>query len=81
MDKIKTPLLLIHGDADARVPIEHAYVLQKAYRKLGRPEPELVKLKNEAHTPRKEENIRTMQKRTIEFLEQHIGKGLLPKSG
>ncbi|MEQ9452872.1 MAG: prolyl oligopeptidase family serine peptidase [Pseudomonadales bacterium] len=81
VEKIKTPLLLIHGDADARVPIEHAYELQKAYRKAGKPEPELIRLRNEAHTPRNEDNIRIYQKATIDFIRQHIGKGKLPKKG
>ncbi len=80
VEKIKTPVLLIHGDADPRVPIEHAYALQKAYRQAGRPEPRLIKLKNEAHTPRNEKNIRAYQKGTIDFIEKHIGKGLLPKA-
>ncbi|MGK0223167.1 MAG: pimeloyl-ACP methyl ester carboxylesterase [Limisphaerales bacterium] len=79
VDKIKTPLLLIHGDADARVPIEHAYEMQKAYRRAGKPEPRLIKLKNEAHTPRKEENKYLYQQATIDFIEKHIGPGLLPK--
>lgn len=79
VDKIKTALLLIRGDADTCVPIEHAYEMQKAYRRAGKPEPRLIKLKNEAHTPRKEENKYEYQKATIDFIEQHIGPGLLPK--
>ena len=79
VEKIKTPLLLIHGDDDERVPIEHAYELQKAFRQAGKPEPRLIKLRNEAHTPRKEENIYEYQKATVDFIRAHIGEGLMPK--
>ena len=79
VDRIKTPVLLIHGDNDQRVPIEHAYTLQRAYRKAGKPEPKLIKLKNEAHTPRNEDNIIRLQKESLAFIEKHIGKGVKPR--
>ena len=79
VDQIKTPVLLIHGDDDQRVPIEHAYTLQNAYKKAGKNPPRLIKLKNEAHTPRNEDNWRLLQRESIKFFEKHIGKGVLPK--
>lgn len=81
VDKIKTPLLLIHGEDDLRVPIEHAYNMQKAMRKAGKPVPRLIKLKNEAHTPRKEENLVKFYSETVDFIEKHIGPGVKPKKG
>ena len=80
-DKIKTPMLLIHGDDDLRVPIDNAYNLQKAMREAGKPEPRLVKLKNEGHSPRKEDNVRRTYRETVKFIEQHIGPGVKPKKG
>ena len=77
VERIKTPVLLIHGDADERVPIEHSYELQKAYKKAGRKPPELIKLRNEPHSPNNPDNIRRYQEASIKFFEQHIGKGVL----
>lgn len=81
VDKIKTPLLLIHGEDDLRVPIEHAYNMRKAMKKAGKPVPKLIELRNEAHTPRKEENIYEYYNETVKFIEQHIGPGVKPKRG
>ncbi|HIG43472.1 MAG: S9 family peptidase [bacterium] len=71
---IKTPLLLIHGEEDERVPIEHAKALQKAMVAAGKPEPRLLELKNELHTPRNEENKVIMFRETLAFFEAYIGK-------
>ena len=81
VDKIKTPLLLIHGEDDLRVPVDHAYRLQKAMKKAGKPVPRLVELRNEAHTPRKAENIVKFYRETVKFIEKHIGPGVKPKRG
>ncbi len=81
VDKIKTPLLLVHGEDDLRVPVEHAYELQKAMKAAGKPVPRLIELKNEAHTPRKEENNRLWRRETIKFFEKHIGPGIKPVKG
>ena len=78
VDKIDTPLLLIHGGDDRRVPVDHAHALRKAMRAAGKPVPDLVLLKNEPHSPRNEENIRRWYRATIEFLAEHIGPGVLP---
>ncbi len=74
VEKIKTPLLLIHGDDDRRVPIEHSEDLVKRFKQAGMKPPELIKLKNEAHSPRNEKNIAKMFKRTIAFIDKHIGE-------
>jgi dipeptidyl aminopeptidase/acylaminoacyl peptidase len=78
VDRIKTPLLLVHGDEDNRVPIDNAYSLQKAMKKAGKPVPELVLLENEPHGPRDEKNIRLWYRSTIDFLEKYIGPGATP---
>ena len=78
--KIKTPLLLVHGEDDVRVPVEQAYVMQQAMKAAGKPVPELIELPNEGHTPRKEENNLRWRRATIEFFEKHIGPGVKPKA-
>jgi len=74
VDQIKTPLLLIHGQEDQRVPIEHSWALQKAMRDAGKPEPRLVELRDEAHSPRNEKNVETMFRETLAFFDEHIGE-------
>ena len=78
VDKIKTPMLLVHGEDDARVPVEHAYELQKAMKAAGKPVPRLIELKNERHTPRNEENNVFWYRETIKFIAEHIGPGVPP---
>ncbi len=78
--KIKTPLLLVHGEDDVRVPVEQAYVMQRAMKAAGKPVPELIELPNEGHTPRKEENNLRWRRATIDFFEKHIGPGVKPKA-
>ncbi|MEM7079641.1 MAG: S9 family peptidase [Pseudomonadota bacterium] len=80
VDEIKTPLLLVHGEDDLRVPVEHAYELRKAMKAAGKPVPRLIELKNEGHTPRNAKNNRRWISETVKFIEQHIGKGHPPKA-
>lgn len=75
-EQITTPLLLIHGEDDDRVPVEHAYALQKAMEKAGKPMPRLIELKNEPHGIRNEKNITTWYTETVKFIESHIGPGV-----
>ena len=71
-DKIKVPLLLIHGERDERAPIEHLISLEKGLKANNKPYAKLV-LKNEAHGYYDEENRIKVYSRIIEFLDQHIG--------
>ena len=75
VDQIVTPLLLIHGENDLRVPLNHAHALRRAMRRAGKPVPELVLLKNEGHTPVKQENLSLWFRSTIDFLREHLGPG------
>lgn len=76
VDKIKTPLLLVHGEEDARVPVEHLDSLLKAYKKAGKKRPEVLRMKKEAHTPRAEKNFIKMWATILAFVEKHIGAGV-----
>ncbi len=73
VDRIRTPLLLIHGEEDERVPIEHAEVLQKAMKAAGKPKPRLIELKDEEHSPRNEKNKEKMFRETLAFFDKYIG--------
>ncbi len=73
VDRIQTPLLLIHGEKDSRVPIRHARALQKAMTAAGKPKPRLIELKNEEHSPRNEKNKEMMFREILAFFDQYIG--------
>lgn len=73
VESIKTPLLLIHGEEDARVPIDHARALQRAMENAGKPRPRLIQLENEEHTPRNEKNKEEMFRETLAFFDKYIG--------
>lgn len=74
VDRMRTPLLLIHGEEDARVPIEHSELLIEAFRNAGRTPPELIVLENEGHSPANAENTEKFTRAAIAFFEKHIGK-------
>lgn len=78
VEKIKTPILLVHGEDDLRVPVENAYELRKAMKTAGKPVPRLIELKNEAHSIRNEKNNRRWITESVKFIEKHIGKGHPP---
>lgn len=80
VDRIETPLMLVHGDKDLRVPIEHLYALKKALKAAKKPEPKTLVLKKEPHTPRDEKNLEKMWRSILAFFETHIGPGQLGES-
>jgi dipeptidyl aminopeptidase/acylaminoacyl peptidase len=47
-DKIKVPVLLMHGDADANVPVEHSEMMNAAMLKAGK-DVRFVRFKSEDH--------------------------------
>jgi dipeptidyl aminopeptidase/acylaminoacyl peptidase len=73
-DRIKAPVLLIHGGKDLRVPIDHARAMEQALKKAGNP-PETLYKKKEGHGFFKEANRREVYRRMLDFLEKHIGAG------
>ncbi|MCL2912873.1 S9 family peptidase [Shewanella corallii] len=74
VDKLKAPVLIVHGEDDERAHIEHAYALRDALDKKGHPYEWLVKDK-EGHGFYNEENILEMYQTMLRFLDTHIGKG------
>ncbi|GLS83553.1 alpha/beta hydrolase family protein [Paraferrimonas haliotis] len=72
VDKLKAPVLIIHGEDDERAPIEHAEALREALDKANHPYEWLVKDK-EGHGFYLEENIVEANQKVLAFLKQHIG--------
>lgn len=71
-DKIKAPLLLIHGLKDQRAPIEQLQLLEKGLRANNKPH-EIMILKDEGHGYNDENTRIKVYQKIIKFLDQHIG--------
>jgi len=73
VDKLKVPVLLIHGKVDHRVPIAHLDALESALKNAGRPPETLVK-SAEAHGFYSVDNRIELYDTLERFLAKHIGK-------
>ena len=71
VDKIKVPLLLVHGSRDVRVPIIHANNLRKALDNAGKPYEWMVK--DDGHGFFKVENRVELYDAMLTFFNKHIG--------
>lgn len=71
LDKLKAPVLIIHGEEDQRVPLVQAEVLKKAFDERGHSYEWLVKEK-EGHGFYKPENNIERWQRMLAFLEKHM---------
>ncbi len=71
-DKIKAPVLFIHGGQDQRVPIVHAESMRDALRRLDKPYEWLV-FPEEGHGWVKESNWVTYLNAVEKFLAKHLG--------
>ena len=75
-DRVSTPVLLLHGEADHRVPIEQSEAYFVALKRLGK-EVELVRFPGCAHSflrtghPRMREEYLA---RTLAWFDQHLGR-------
>jgi dipeptidyl aminopeptidase/acylaminoacyl peptidase len=67
VEKLKAPILFIHGANDPRCPVEEVIKMAERLRELGKPY-ELVIYQDEGHSIRKEENKIDMYRRIVEFL-------------
>lgn len=70
VDRIHCPLLILHGEQDDVVPVEHARLLAGALEERGKPF-ELGLLPGEGHTWTPS-GLRTVWSRTVAFLERHL---------
>ena len=71
-ERIKAPVLFVHGTNDQRVPIKHAEGMRDAMKAAGKPY-EWLEFAEEGHGWRKEENWVTYLKAMEKFLARHIG--------
>lgn len=71
-DKIKAPLLLIHGAKDKRAPIEHLEALEKGLKANNKSYEKLI-IGNEGHGYYDENNRVKVYSKIIQFLDKHIG--------
>lgn len=72
IDRLKAPVLIAHGTADERVPFSQAKILREAMTASGKPF-EWAEYEGEGHGFYKESNHEDFLKRSIEFLDKHIG--------
>ncbi len=71
-DKIKAPVLIVHGAGDRRVPIKHAEGMRDALKAAGK-EVEWVVYAEEGHGFTKPENRIDRYKKIEAFLSKHLG--------
>lgn len=72
LERLQTPLFLVHGEEDARVPVAHARELHKTLAKSG-VEVSYMEKANEGHGFFKEENRIDFYRALLAFLNRHIG--------
>ncbi|MBQ4834115.1 S9 family peptidase [Pseudoalteromonas sp. MMG010] len=71
IDKLKAPVLIVHGGQDERAPIEQAESLIKALKKQTHPY-EYMLLEDEGHGFYNSEHRASYYKKVLSFLEQHM---------
>ena len=75
VDKLKIPVMLVHGGVDKRVPIAQMHFLIEQMAKAGK-KPEIVLVKDkEAHGFRDPDNNIELYTKLQAFLAEHIGVG------
>lgn len=73
VDKIKAPLMLVHGKADRRVPYSNYQALTSALDDIDYPYESVVETE-EGHGFYKLENKKRLYKKMLEFFDKHIGE-------
>lgn len=71
-DKIKIPVMLVHGIEDKRAPFIHAKVMREALIKQGRP-PEWMAAEDEGHGFYNRKNVKEFYQRLESFLRKYLG--------
>lgn len=71
IDELKCPILIIHGEEDAEVPVAHAYKLAESL-KRSKHEYELRIFKNEGHGIRDPQARREMDEMVLGFLKKQL---------
>ncbi|UCC40728.1 MAG: S9 family peptidase [Candidatus Aminicenantes bacterium] len=71
VDKLRCPVLIIHGEKDDEVPVTQAYKLADSLKRLKH-EYELKIFENEGHGIRDSEAKKEMESVVLEFLKRHL---------
>ncbi len=71
IEKLKAPVLIVHGGEDERAPIEQAESLEAALKKAKHPF-EIIILDDEGHGFYKEEHRTLYYKKVLAFLDEHL---------
>lgn len=71
LDKLKTPLLIIHGEKDKRAPIEHAHKLIKKLKALNKPY-QWMELETGAHSYYRPELREAVYERVLGFVQGYL---------
>ncbi|WP_029013781.1 alpha/beta hydrolase family protein [Niveispirillum irakense] len=79
-DRIKVPVLLIHGDRDAQAFVQHSRDMDSALRKAGK-QVEYVEIKGMDHSPLNTADMQTVLENWERFLAAHIGAGTTGHQG
>jgi len=78
MDKVETPILIMHNDADGHVPwyqgIEYFIALKRLQKPVW-----MLNYTGEPHWPQKNPNIIDFQKRMFQFFNHYLKKEPMPK--
>jgi dipeptidyl aminopeptidase/acylaminoacyl peptidase len=77
-DKVDTPLLLLHNDADGHVPWYQGIEYYVALRRLGKPV-WMLNYNGEPHWPTKWENIRDFNIRMSQFFDYYLKDAPMPE--
>jgi len=72
LDRVKTPLFIVHGRNDPRVPVSEAESIGAKLKELNRPV-ELMIFEDEGHGIRKLENRMIYYPTMVKFLKKHLG--------
>lgn len=75
--EMKTPVLLVHGDHDKRVPIEHAHRMRQTFTAKGTPF-EWMELPGSGHGFASESVREAFYERLVRFLSTHLKVNAMP---
>jgi dipeptidyl aminopeptidase/acylaminoacyl peptidase len=78
LDKVQTPLLILHNDKDGAVPWQQGIELFSGLRRLGKPA-WMLNYNDEPHWPVKLQNRIDFQKRMQQFFDYYLMGGVEPR--
>jgi len=78
LDKVNTPLLIMHNDADGHVPWYQGIELFVSMRRLGKPS-WMLNYQGEPHWPQKEQNRIDFNKRMQQFFDHYLKDEPMPR--